>query len=105
MPRPRKQSDLEVTIASITARAAREIVEAVKHSLDKAVAGVLPGVRRAETTQPSQPPSGNGATPAAPKARKKRRLTPEGRKRLSELMKARWAARKGVPKRGRKAAG
>lgn len=34
------------------------------------------------------------ATPAAPLARKKRALTPEGREKLSALMKARWAAKR-----------
>ena len=34
------------------------------------------------------------ATPAAPPAKKKRALTPEGREKLSALMKARWAAKR-----------
>ena len=38
---------------------------------------------------------GNGRrTRGAANGRRKRRLTPEGRKRLSEMMKKRWAERK-----------
>jgi hypothetical protein len=38
------------------------------------------------------------------KARKRGRLTPEGRKKLSEMMKKRWAERRRKGTNGRKAA-
>jgi hypothetical protein len=38
------------------------------------------------------------------KARKRGRLTPEGRKKLSEMMKKRWAVRRRKGTNGRKAA-
>src|SRR5262249_12083971 len=38
------------------------------------------------------------ASPASSKEAKKRNLTPEGRRRLSQLMKARWAEKKAVAK-------
>jgi hypothetical protein len=34
------------------------------------------------------------ARPAAPRAKKKRELTPTGREKLSAMMKARWAAKR-----------
>jgi hypothetical protein len=38
----------------------------------------------------------------APPAKKRRRLTPEGRKRLSDMMKKRWAERRKSISRGAK---
>ena len=38
---------------------------------------------------------------AAPPTKKRRRLTPEGRKRLSDLMKKRWAERKKTSRGGK----
>jgi len=43
----------------------------------------------------SSAPSGESTSPATKKpARAKRNLTPEGRKRISEAVKRRWAAQK-----------
>jgi len=38
----------------------------------------------------------------APPAKKRRRLTPEGRKRISDMMKKRWAERRKKAPRGAK---
>ena len=38
----------------------------------------------------------------APRAKKRRRLTPEGRKRLSDMMKKRWAEKRKKASRGDK---
>jgi len=38
----------------------------------------------------------------APPAKKRRRLTPEGRKRISDMMKKRWAERRKKASRGAK---
>lgn len=39
-------------------------------------------------------PKGSGAKKAVKAAKKKRNLTPEGRKRIAEAMKRRWAAQR-----------
>jgi len=49
--------------------------------LDQAISALEGGKRR-----PGRPPSTG--------VRRKRRLTPEGRRRLSEMMKKRWAERR-----------
>lgn len=52
------------------------------------------------------PPTPPKALPAAnvlaPPAKKRRHLTPEGRKRLSDMMKKRWAERRKKISRGAK---
>ena len=52
------------------------------------------------------PPTRRKASPAAgvpaPPAKKRRRLTPEGRKRLSDMMKKRWAEKRKKASRGGK---
>ncbi len=44
------------------------------------------------TRRPGRPPKSESS--AAPTRRRRNRLTPAGRKRLSEMMKKRWAERK-----------
>jgi hypothetical protein len=51
------------------------------------------------TTPPKASPA---AKVVAPPARKRRRLTPEGRKRLSDMMKKRWAEKRKKASRGNK---
>jgi len=52
------------------------------------------------------PPTPRKSSPAAnvpaPPPKKRRRLTPEGRKRLSDLMKKRWAEKRKKTSRGGK---
>jgi hypothetical protein len=90
MPRPRKQTDLDAAIAQVVSRAAHEIAAVVRENIARNLASVLGGE--------SQPRRGPGRLPGPVAkqvpAKKERNLTPEGRKRLSELMKARWAKRR-----------
>ena len=55
---------------------------------------------------PELPPTPRKASPVAnipaPPAKKRRRLTPQGRKRLSDLMKKRWAEKRKKASRGGK---
>ena len=62
--------------------------------IDRAISA-LEGLDGAGTLRVTVP-----STPSAPaKARGRRKMSPAGRKRISEMMKARWAARrKGVAK-------
>ncbi len=65
-----------------------KIIEELKReraSIDEAIAA-LQAVDRTQTSGSVRAHGANG--------RRKRRLTPEGRKRLSEMMKKRWAERK-----------
>ena len=52
------------------------------------------------------PPTPRKASPIAnvpaPPAKKRRRLTPEGRKRISDMMKKRWAEKRKKASRGGK---
>jgi hypothetical protein len=57
--------------------------------IDRAIA-VLEGLDGAGTPSVTAP----GAQPAPAKARNRRRMSPAGRKRISMMMKARWAARR-----------
>jgi hypothetical protein len=70
----------------------QEIVKELKaerNRLDRAIAA-LDGESTTRATVPTHEPSSNGAS--AP--RKRHRLTAAGRKRLSDMMKKRWAQRK-----------
>jgi hypothetical protein len=49
---------------------------------------------------PTPPKPSPVANVPAPPARKRRRLTPEGRKRISDMMKKRWAERRKKISRG-----
>ncbi len=91
MPRPRKQTDLDSAISAIVTRAAGEIADAVRRSIAQSIGLTL----RAPT--PAALPARTTAATAAPLGRK-RNLTPEGRKRLSDMMKARWAKRRAAKK-------
>jgi hypothetical protein len=57
--------------------------------IDRAIA-VLEGLDGAGTPSVTT----HSAQPAPAKARNRRRMSPAGRKRISEMMKARWAARR-----------
>jgi hypothetical protein len=76
------------------------IVKELKHErdrLNKAIAALE------ETDLPPAPrKSPPAADLPAPPAKKPNRLTPEGSKRLSELMKKRWADKRKKAARGRK---
>jgi hypothetical protein len=63
--------------------------------LDKAIAALE------ETDSPAPRTSSPSVTPSAKPPKRADRLTPEGRKRLSEAMKKRWAEKR--KKAGRKA--
>lgn len=56
---------------------------------------LLSGSLSAERKGPGRPKgSKNAATVKAPKVARQRKLTPEGRKRIAEAMKRRWAERR-----------
>ena len=61
--------------------------------IEQAIAALegLDGTGTLKATAPS-------AQPAPAKARGRRKMSPAGRKRISEMMKARWAARKKAAK-------
>jgi hypothetical protein len=90
MPRPRKQTELDATIATIVARAAREIADAVRRSIAQSI-GLTLG---ATSPRPAATAPATTAPTVPLKRKRKRNLTPEGRKRLSDMMKARWAKRR-----------
>jgi len=43
---------------------------------------------------PATPPAGEEGTPAPNRKKRRRQMSPEARKRISEMMKKRWAERK-----------
>lgn len=57
---------------------------------------LLSGSESVKRTGPGRPKGSKNATSAtaSPTAAKKRKLTPEGRKRIADAMKRRWAERK-----------
>jgi hypothetical protein len=69
----------------------------VIRKLEQQRAGIeraLAALREIEGT-PATPPSANeGASGGTRRGRRKSRMTPEGRRRLSEALKARWAAKR-----------
>jgi hypothetical protein len=73
-------------ISSSQLRRAAAIKEKIE-SLQKELASVLGNSAAEPTSAPSAQPSGN-------KTRKKRQLSPEGRARIIEAQKRRWAAKK-----------
>jgi hypothetical protein len=81
-----------VEIVAIVSELKRE-----KDRLNRAIA-VLEGTDGARTG------SGKRGAPTLDKAKKGRHLSAEGRKRLSEMMKKRWAERRRKGSVGRKAA-
>ena len=81
-------------IAAIVSELKRE-----RDRLNRAIAAL-------EGTDVAKPSFGKNAAPTlvTRKAKKGRHLTAEGRKRLSEMMKKRWAERRKKSTAGRKAA-
>jgi len=77
-------SSIDAEIARLTQ--ARALLAASSSALTKASAKV----GRLANPQPE--------SPKVPKRRKKRNLTPEGRARIAEAVKRRWAAQKKFPK-------
>jgi hypothetical protein len=63
-----------------------------------AITQAFPGIRSAVTRRGQTA----GARAARTPARKRRRLSPEGRKRISEMMKKRWADRRKAAARAAK---
>ncbi|GAC1418550.1 MAG: hypothetical protein NVSMB62_10400 [Acidobacteriaceae bacterium] len=56
---------------------------------------LLSGTANVDRKGPGRPKgSKNATTVKAPKAARQRKLTPEGRKRIAEAMKRRWAERR-----------
>ena len=105
--RPRKDStDVLIKSAELIGWALggieREIVEtrnrlaALKAHADQLRARIGgKGVRSAAAVSVLSAPSpGETAPPAGPKRRKRRKMSPEARKRISEMMKKRWAERR-----------
>lgn len=68
-------------------------VKRIIADLDKEIA-LLKEARALLAGEGSRKPKRVAAKPAAPAASKTRRLTPEGRKRISEALRRRWAARR-----------
>jgi hypothetical protein len=63
--------------------------------LQKAKALLGDGAVRTAKKKTGRPKRGAAVTPVATKpAKKKRKLSPEGRKRIAEAVKKRWAAQK-----------
>ena len=76
------------------------IVKELKRERDRLTIAIvaLEGPELALTPRKASP----AANVPAPPAKKRRRLTPEGRKRLSDMMKKRWAERRKKLSRGAK---
>ena len=55
---------------------------------------LLAGTAKVGKKGPGRPKGSKNSKPAAKKARTKRKLSPEGRKRIAEAMKRRWAERR-----------
>ncbi len=55
---------------------------------------LLSGADEVKRSGPGRPKGSKNAAPAATPATKKRKLSPEGRKRIADAMKRRWAERK-----------
>jgi hypothetical protein len=88
----RTRRGLKMDLSQIVSELKKE-----RDRIDKAIAALNgTGVHRVAKTTTVKSPA---RTP-----RRRRHLTPEGRKRLSELMKKRWAIRKKKGAAGRKAA-
>ena len=98
-------SDLRLHISKLTKEAPLDIqaiVKELKHErdrLNKAIAA-LDETDSTSTVQMSSPITNR----SAPSPGRGRQLTPEGRKRLSDAMKKRWAAKKKKASRGGKLA-
>jgi hypothetical protein len=75
------------------------IVKELKRERDRLSTAIaaLEGTDLALTPRKSSAASNLAATPR----KKRRRLTPEGRKRLSDMMKKRWAERKKASRGGK----
>jgi hypothetical protein len=81
---------LKDILAQLDAEIAR--LQQAKALLSSANASVAPAIRRGR-------PKKDAASPAPAKpAKKKRNLSPEGRARIAEAVKRRWAAQKAKPK-------
>ena len=65
------------------------------------IAGSAPAtVKKARRGRPpGRPPAAASAPAPAPAPKKKRRLSPEGRKRIIEALKKRWAVKKAAAKK------
>jgi hypothetical protein len=86
-----KQSLLLTAGRNMNTKSLLNDLKAERDRLNKAIAALE------SLNSPKGTGAGRGRPPATkvvPKPRRKRRLTPAGRKRLSEMMKARWAARR-----------
>ena len=59
-----------------------------------AIERALSALREAEGTANAAAESSSSAAPAKRRGRRKGGMTPEGRKRLSEALKARWAVKR-----------
>ena len=55
---------------------------------------LLSGVEVVKRSGPGRPKGSKNAAPTTSSAPKKRKLSPEGRKRIADAMKRRWAERK-----------
>lgn len=79
-------------VSKIIAEIDAQIVKLQQARVLLSGAGTEPSVRR-----PGRPKGSKNtatSTPAAPKKTTSRKLSPEGRKRIAEAMKRRWAERK-----------
>ena len=66
----------------------------------KQARALIAGVSAEVVTEKRKPgrPKSTTTAPAAPAKKKKRKLTPEGRARIAEAVRRRWAAQKKVAK-------
>jgi hypothetical protein len=71
-----------------------KIISDLKSERDR-IDEAITAIEALEGTVPAAPGAATPATKAAPKPPQRRGLTSAGRKRLSEMMKKRWAERRG----------
>ena len=76
------------------------IVKELKRERDRLNTAIV--ALEATDLPPTPPKASPTANVLAPPAKKRRRLTPEGRKRISDMMKKRWAERRKKISRGAK---
>ncbi len=90
MTKPRNiERDTTMDVSKILAE-----IDAKIASLHQARAAIVSLEEGGEVKRKRGRPKGSGTKKAVKVAKKKRNLTPEGRKRIAEAMKRRWAAQR-----------
>lgn len=89
---PRPDILLPMSIANILAKIDQEIAQ-LQQARSLLAGSAAPAAKR------GRPKKNAPAAPSAKPAKKKRNLTPEGRARIAEAVKKRWAAQKAKQKK------